>query len=148
MSLKEQLHRDLTDAMRARDEQRKTVLRMALSAIQLAEVEQKCDLDDAAVMVVLRKELRQYEDALASIKEAERDDMLAEATAQLAILQSYVPELMDEDAIRLVVREAIVEVQAVSPSDMGKVMQVLMPRVKGKADGRMVSQIVRDLLSA
>jgi hypothetical protein len=148
MNLKEQLQHDLTNAMRARDEQRKTVLRMALSAIQLAEVEQKCDLDDAAVLVVLRKELHQYEDTLASIKEAERDDMLAEATAQLAILQSYLPQLMDEDAIKRIAQEAMAEVQAASPSDMGKVMQVLMPRVKGKADGRMVSQIVRDLLSA
>jgi uncharacterized protein YqeY len=148
MNLKEQLQHDLTDAMRARDEQRKTVLRMALSAIQLAEVEQRRDLDDAAVLVVLRKELHQYEDALASIRQAERDDMLAEATAQLAILQSYLPELMDDDAIKRVAQEAIAEVQAASPSDMGKVMQVLMPRVKGKADGRVVSQIVRELLSA
>ncbi|MFN2285427.1 MAG: GatB/YqeY domain-containing protein [Anaerolineae bacterium] len=148
MDLKEQLQHDLQDAMRARDEQRKLALRMALSAVQLAEVEQRSDLDDAAIVEVIRKEVRRREDALEMMRQAGRDDMIADDEAQVIILQSYLPKLMTEEEIEVIAREVIAEVQATSPADMGKVMKSLMPRVQGKADGRMVSQVVRDLLSA
>ncbi|MFN2108284.1 MAG: GatB/YqeY domain-containing protein [Anaerolineae bacterium] len=148
MDLKEQLQHDLQDAMRARDEQRKLALRMALSAVQLAEVEQRSDLDDAAIVEVIRKEVRRREDALEMVRQAGRDDMIADDEAQVIILQSYLPKLMTEEEIEVIAREVIAEVQATSPADMGKVMKSLMPRVQGKADGRMVSQVVRDLLSA
>jgi hypothetical protein len=134
--------------MRARDEQRKLALRMALSAVQLAEVEQRSDLDDAAIVEVIRKEVRRREDALEMVRQAGRDDMIADDEAQVIILQSYLPKLMTEEEIEVIAREVIAEVQATSPADMGKVMKSLMPRVQGKADGRMVSQVVRDLLSA
>ena len=148
MDLKEQLQHDLQDAMRARDEQRKLALRMALSAVQLAEVEQRSDLDDAAIVEVIRKEVRRREDALEMMRQAGRDDMIADDEAQVIILQSYLPKLMTEEEIEVIAREVIAKVQATSPADMGKVMKSLMPRVQGKADGRMVSQVVRDLLSA
>ena len=148
MGLKEQLQHDLQAAMRARDEQRKLALRMALSAVQLAEVEQRGELDDAAIVEVIRKEVRRREDALEMVRQAGRVDMVADDEAQVAILQSYLPTLMTEEALKTVAREAIAEVQATSPADMGKVMKVLMPQVQGKADGRMVSQVVRNLLSA
>lgn len=148
MSLKEQLQHDLQAAMRARDEQRKLALRMALSAVQLAEVEQRSELDDAAIVEVIRKEVRRREDALEMVRQAGRTDMVADDEAQVAILRSYLPKLLTEAEITAIAREVVAEVQATSPADMGKVMKALMPRVQGKADGRMVSQVVRDLLSA
>jgi uncharacterized protein YqeY len=148
MNLKEQLQHDLQAAMRARDEQRKLALRMALTAVQLAEVEQRSDLDDAAIAEVIRKEVHRREDALEMVRQAGRVDMIADDEAQVAILRSYLPQLLTEEELKVIALAVIAEVQAVSPADMGKVMKSIMPRVQGKADGRMVSQVVRDLLSA
>ena len=148
MNLKQQLRHDLTAAMRARDDRKKSVLRMALSAIQLAEVEKKGELSDEDVLIILRKEVRSREDALVTIKEAGRAEMAAEEAAELEILKAYLPQLMEADAVKVLAQSAIDEVQATSPRDMGKVMKVLMPQVRGKADGRMVSEIVRALLAA
>jgi len=134
--------------MRARDEQRKLALRMALTAVQLAEVEKRSDLDDAAIAEVIRKEVRRREDALEMVRQSGRADMIAEDEAQIAILRSYLPQLLTAEELTAIAREIIAKAQAASPADMGKVMKLLMPRVQGKADGRMVSQIVRDLLSA
>jgi len=148
MSLKAQLQRDLQDAMRARDEQRKLALRMALTAVQLAEVEQRSELDDAAIVEIIRKEVRRREDALEMVRQAGRVDTVAEDEAQLAILRSYLPQLLTVEELTVIAREAIAEAQVTSPAELGKVMKLIMPRVQGKADGRMVSQVVRDLLSA
>jgi uncharacterized protein len=148
MALKEQLQHDLQAAMRARDEQRKLALRMALSAVQLAEVEQRSELDDAAIVEVIRKEVRRREDALEMVRQAGRVDMIADDEAQVVILRSYLPQLLTAEELTVIAREVIAEVQATSPAEMGKVMKSLMPRVQGKADGRMLSQVVRDLLSA
>jgi hypothetical protein len=148
MSLKQQLQHDLQDAMRARDEQRKLALRMALTAVQLAEVEQRAELDDAAVVEVIRKEVRRREDALEMVRQSGRTDMVADDEAQVAILRSYLPQSLTVEELTLIAREVLAEAQAASPADMGKVMKLIMPRVQGKADGRMVSQVVRDLLSA
>ncbi|HQE91620.1 MAG TPA: GatB/YqeY domain-containing protein [Anaerolineae bacterium] len=148
MSLKEQLQHDLQTAMRARDERRKSVLRMALTAIQLAEVEERGELSDAGVVNAIRKEVRRREDALEMIRQSGRDDIIAEDEAQLEILRSYLPQLLTAEEVAVIAREVIAEAGAASPADMGKVMKLLIPRVQGKADGRMVSQVVRDLLAA
>jgi uncharacterized protein YqeY len=121
---------------------------MALTAVQLAEVEQRSDLDDAAIAEVIRKEVHRREDALEMVRQAGRVDMIADDEAQVAILRSYLPQLLTEEELKVIALAVIAEVQAVSPADMGKVMKSIMPRVQGKADGRMVSQVVRDLLSA
>jgi hypothetical protein len=105
-------------------------------------------LDDAAIVEVIRKEVRRREDALEMVRQAGRAETVAEDEAQIAILRSYLPQSMTVEALAVIVREVIAEAQAASPADMGKVMKLIMPRVQGKADGRMVSQVVRDLLSA
>ncbi|HOU12970.1 MAG TPA: GatB/YqeY domain-containing protein [Anaerolineae bacterium] len=148
MSLKDQLQHDLQAAMRARDERRKSVLRMALTAVQLAEVEAKGELNDDGVASAIRKEVRRREDALEMIRQSGRADVIAEDEAQLEILRSYLPQLLTAEEVTAIAREIITETAAASPADVGKVMKLLMPRVQGKADGRMVSQVVRDLLSA
>ncbi len=148
MAFREQLQQDLKDAMRAKDEHRKLALRMVLTAIQLAEVEKKEALTDAEMLEVLRKEVARREDALEMVRQAGRDDLVAEDVIELEILRAYLPKMMDEAEVMALAQAAIAAVGASSPSDMGKVMQALMPQVKGKADGRLVNQTVRKLLSA
>ena len=149
MSLKEQLQHDLKDAMRARDEHRKLALRMVLTAVQLAEVEHgEQPLTDDVVVDIIRKEVQRREDALKLIQTMGREDLIAEENVELDILRAYLPQLLGAAEIAALAREAIAEVSATSPTDLGAVMRVLMPRVKGQADGRLVNQTVRDLLSA
>ncbi len=148
MGLKEQLQRDLKQAMRARDERRKLALRMVLTEIQLAEVETKAPLSDDRVIGVIQKEVRRREDALEMIQEAGRDDLIADDVAELEILRAYLPQPLSEQELQQLAQAVIAEVGAESMSDLGQVMQAIMPQVKGKADGRVVNQMVRKLLSA
>jgi hypothetical protein len=147
MTLREKLEQDLHEAMRQRDARRKGVLRMALSTIQTAEATRKDPLPDDEIVVLLRKEVKRREEALQMMRDADREDLVPDEEAELEILRAYLPRMMDESEITELANEVIVEVEATSPSDMGKVMGALMPRVKGKADGRVVSQIVRQLLA-
>ncbi len=146
MTLKQQVQQDLRDAMRAHDESRKAALRMLLAAVQLAEVESG-ELDDAGVQRVLLQEIRRRESALELIRKGGREDLAAEESHQLDILRAYLPQMMSEDELRAVIREVIAETGATSPADLGKVMKVLMPRVQGKADGRLANQLARELLT-
>ncbi len=147
MSLRQQLQTDLHDAMRARDEHRKGALRMVLAAVQRAEIE-KGPLSDDEVLALIQKEVKRRQDALEIIREAGREELAAIEATEIEILRAYLPEPLSLEAVTELVQAVILEVGASSPADMGKVMRVLMPQVRGKADGRLVSGIVRDLLSA
>lgn len=148
MNLKQQLQADLHAAMRARDARRKSPVRLVLTAVQLAEVEKGSDLNDEEIVTVIRKEVRRREDALELVRQAGRVEMAQEDAAELEVLRAYLPQLMSEEEITTVIRAVIAEVGASAPADLGRVMQVLMPKVKEKADGRVVNRIVRELLSA
>lgn len=148
MGLEEQLRRDLKDAMRARDSHRKSALRMVLTGIQLAEVEAGQDLEDEDIVVLIRKEVKQREEALEMMRDAGRDDLVEDEVKEVEILQAYLPKQMSEDEIRDLVKDVIEEVGAESPSDLGRVMGAIMPRVRGKAEGRTVNRIVRELLAS
>ena len=147
MSLKRQLQEDLKDALRARDERRKSVIRMGLAAIVNAEVEHGGELDDEDVISVLRKEARQRLDTLAELRDAGRQDLLAEEEAELEILEGYLPQLLSREEIVEEARQVIAEVGATGMKQMGAVMRQLMSNLKGRADGRIVNQVVRELLS-
>ena len=147
MSLKRQLQEDLKVALRARDERRKSVIRMGLAAIVNAEVEHGGDLDDEDVVSVLRKEARQRLDTLAELRDAGRQDLLAEEEAELEILEGYLPQLLSREEIAEEARQVIAEVGATGMKQMGAVMRQLMSNLKGRADGRIVNQVVRELLS-
>ncbi len=147
MSLRKQLQTDLHDAMRARDEHRKGALRMVLADVQRAEIE-KGPLSDDEVLSLIQKEVKRRQDALEMIRKAGREELAAIEATEIEILRAYLPEPLSLEAVTELVQAAILEVGASSPADMGKVMQVLMPQVRGKVDGRLVSGIVRDLLSA
>ena len=147
MSLEEELRADLKDAMRARDDVRKTMIRMALAALKNARVSKNADLTPDEELGVLSKEARQLEDAIVEFRRGQRDDLVEETTAQIEILKQYLPQPLSNDEIRELVRAAIAETGASTPKQMGLVMRVLMPQVRGRADGAVVSQMVREMLA-
>ena len=146
MNTKTQLQNDLKDAMRAKDEQRKTTIRMALAAIKNAEIDKGHELEDSEVQAILQKEVKTRREAVEDAKQAQRPDIIAENAAEIEILEAYLPKQLTPGEIESIAREAIHEVGATSPREIGQVMKVLMPRVRGQADGKEVNQIVRQLL--
>ncbi len=147
ISLKQRLQEDLKEALRARDERRKSVIRMALAAIVNAEVEHGGELDDAGVIAVLQKQARRRRDTIAELRQADRPELLASEEAELAILEEYLPRLLSREEIIEEARQVITEVGATGMGQMGPVMRQLMSKLKGRADGRVVNQVVRELLS-
>ena len=146
MSLKTELENALKDALRAKDKPRKLTLRMALSAVKLAEVERRDELEDEAVLRILQKEVKSRRELIEDAEKADRPDMIKEAEAEIKILEGYLPQAISSDELQTLVVEAIAEVGASAPGDMGNVMKVIIPKVAGRADGGQISQIVRDTL--
>lgn len=146
MSLKSELEDALKDAMRAKDKPRKSTLRMALSAVKLAEVERRDELEDEAVLRILQKEVKSRRELIEDAEKADRPDMIKEAEAEIKILEGYLPQALSTDELQTLVVEAVAEVGASGPGDMGNVMKVIIPKVAGRADGGQISQIVRDTL--
>lgn len=147
MVLKEKLQEDMKDAMRAGDDQRRDVLRLLLAAVKQEEVDSRTTLGDEGVQEVLGKQAKQRREAISDAQKAGREQMAEEERAELVIIKSYLPEQMSREEIRVLAEEVIDEVGASGMQEMGQVMGRLMPKVKGRADGRVVSSVVRDLLS-
>ncbi len=146
MNLKTQLENDLKEAMRSKDELRKNTLRMALTAIKLAEVDKGGLLDDAAVMGILQKEIKARREALAEAERAQRSDLVSNAQSEIAILEAYLPQPFSAEELEALARQVIAEAGATSLREMGQVMKLLMPRLQGRASGDAASQVVRKLL--
>jgi hypothetical protein len=138
---------DLKDALRSRDVLRKNTIRMALAALKNARVEKNADLIEGETIAVLRKEVRQRQDSIVEFAKGGREDLVAQESAEIGILEGYLPRMLDRDEILTLAREAIAETSASGPKQMGQVMRALMPRVQGRADGRMVNEIVKELLA-
>lgn len=147
MGLKDRLQQDLKEALRNRDERRKAVIRMALAAIQLAEADHGGELDEPSLVAVLQKEVKRRQETVEELRGTSRTDRLADEEAELAILESYLPRMLSREEIAAEARAVIAQVGATGPRDMGAVMQALMPRMKGRADGRLVNEVVRELLT-
>ena len=146
MTLQEQLRADLEAALREQDQVRKSAIRMAIAALKNARVAKNADLTEDEMMAALDKEVKQRRNAMAEFERAGRQDLVASESAELAVLEAYLPEPLSEDEIAALARQLIEETGANSLGQMGQVMGKLMPRVRGRADGRQVSQIVRELL--
>ncbi|BEU88336.1 GatB/YqeY domain-containing protein [Selenomonas sp. TAMA-11512] len=148
MSLKDRLMDDMKAAMKdkADGKVRLAVIRMVRAALRQAEIDGQKELDDDGVQSIIAKELKTRKDSLEEFQKGGRDDLVAQTEAEIAVLLPYLPEQLDEAAIRALVQEAITASGAASPKDMGKVMGVLMPKVKGRADGKLVNTIVREML--
>jgi uncharacterized protein YqeY len=147
MTLKEQINNSIKDAMRAGDELRKTTLRMALAAIKLAEVQKGGPLAEATVLGLVQKEVKSRHEAIEDARKANRPELEAGAHAEIAILQEFLPQPLTSQELEQLVRDAIAETGATSPREMGKVMGILTPRTKGRADGKAVSDLVKQMLA-
>jgi uncharacterized protein YqeY len=148
MSLKQRLQDDLKHAMREKDEVRKRTLRLALAAIKNEEIEVRGELSDADVAVVLQKQAKQRRETLEELLGVERPDLVASEQAELEVLKEYLPKQFSRDEIADLARQVIADLSAEGPRQMGQVMGTLMPQLKGQADGKLVSQVVRELLSS
>ena len=146
MSTKEKLAQSLKEALKAKDERRKRVVRMAMSAIKISEIEKKGELDEPDVLAIMQKEVKARHETIEGAQKAGRDDLITEAEAEIAILEEYLPKALSHEELEALVKEAIAEAGATSLKEMGMVMKVLMPKVRGRADGKEANQIVRELL--
>jgi hypothetical protein len=146
MDIKSTFQSDLKDAMRSGDETRKSTLRMALSAMKLAEVEKNAQMDEAAYLAVIQKEIKLRRESIADAEKANRPELITQAEAEIAILQAYLPAALSEEELENLAKDAIAEVGATSVREMGQVMKILMPRLQGRATGDQASQVVRRLL--
>lgn len=148
MNIKEKLSTDLKDAMRAQEQARKRTIRMALAAIKNAEIDNQGELQESDVLAILQKELKSRFETIEGAEQAGRQDLIDEANAEIAVLKSYLPQELSPQEIEAIVNEVIDDVGASSMREMGQVMQNVMPKVRGRADGKEVNQIVRKLLSS
>lgn len=148
MSLKDKLADDLKDAIRNREESRKTAIRMVTWAVKNAEVEKGAQLSDADVIAIIGREAKRRKESIEEFGKAGRDDLVAKEEAELRVLQAYLPEQISRDEIVAAAREVIAEVGAGGPSDKGKVMPVLIGRLAGRAEGREINEVVSELLAA
>lgn len=148
--LKQKLKEELKQSMLAKNELKTSVLRMLLSAITYSEIQKGgagYEATDEDVLSSIQKEVKQRKDSIEQFRNAGRQELADKEIKELEILQAYLPVQMSEDQIREIVKETIHEINAKSVTDMGKVMGALMPKVKGKADGTIVSKIVKEELS-
>ena len=147
MSLKEQLQQDMKQAMRGGDKRRLGVIRLVMAAIKQREVDERIELDDAAVTAVLDKMAKQRRESIAQYSKAGRDDLVEQENFELELLKTYLPEQLEEAEIDAMIEAAIQSTGAASVKDMGKIMGQLKPRLQGRADMGAVSARIKARLS-
>jgi uncharacterized protein YqeY len=147
MDIKTQLNESMKDAMKSGDKVRKLTVSMALAAIKQVEVDKRTALDDAAVISLLQKEVKNRREAIEEAKKANRPDLIDGNEAEIKVLEAFLPKAMPAEELRALVEGVIAEVGAAGPGDMGKVMKAVMPRVAGRAPNDMVSSTVKELLA-
>ncbi len=146
MNKKQEIQKALTAAMKAKDEDTKRTLRLVMSMIKLAEVEEGDEIDESRILSILQKEVKTREDSIEEAKQAGREDLIKAAEREIQILNQFLPKQMTGDELRNLAKEVIVETGAESMRDMGQVMKQLMPKLEGRASGQDASRVVRELL--
>ena len=147
MSLKDQITEDMKTAMRAKDSERLGTIRLLQAAMKQKEVDERIELDDAAVVAIVDKLIKQRKDSIAAFEQAARQDLADKEKAEMTVLQAYLPERMSADEVTAAVKAIVAEVGAAGPGDMGKVMGVVKTRLAGKADMGQVSAAVKAALA-
>ena len=149
MSLRENLEAEFKTALKAKNELKLSVVRMVKSAIMNAEISSggKGSFDDAQIIEIIRKEAKKRNDSIAAYSLGGRNDLAEKEKQELAILQNYLPQAMAEEEVKALVQKTISDLGASSAADFGKVMKEAVARAKGRADGKIISQIVKNLLS-
>lgn len=145
-NLKDQLQADLLDAMRARDETRKSTLRMLTAAVKNAEIEARRPLDDASILTVIQKQVKQRRESILEFEKGGRQDLVQKEQAEMSVLEAYLPRQASREEIEASARRIIGETGASSVRDIGKVMPLLVKEFAGTADGRAINDVVRSLL--
>jgi len=146
-NLEQKLTDDLKQAMSSGDKVRRSAIRLLLAAIGNAEIARRAALDDADILGIIAKEVRQRHESIEAFKQGNRQDLIAQEEAELAILQEYLPQQISREEIVEAARRVIEEVGAQGPGDKGKVMPKLIAQLKGRADGREINAVVTELLS-
>jgi len=146
--LKQKLADDLKQALKGGDKVRRSVIRLVMSAIKNAEIARQSALGDADILGIIAKEARQRRESIEAFKQGNRQDLVAQEEAELAILEGYLPQQMTREEIIQAARRIIEEVGAQGPGDKGKVMPRLIAQLKGKADGREINAVVTELLTS
>ena len=148
MSIKDLLTEDMKQAMKDKEsgKLRLSVIRMARANIKNIEIDEKRELNDDEVLAVLVKEVKMRQDSLEEFAKAGREELVEQAKQEIAILRKYLPEQLSVEELRALVEEAVAETGAAGPKDMGKVMAALMPKTRGRADGKRINTMVRELL--
>lgn len=146
MNLSERLTDDMKQAMKNQDKFKLTVIRMMRAAMKNLEIDLKRPLVDSEVLDILSREIKQRKDSLQEFEKAGRDDLVADLVVEIEIISQYLPEQLTEEEIQEIVTQTIHELGASSKADMGKVMGALLPKTKGRADGKLVNQFVQQLL--
>ena len=152
MSLKAKILEDLKASMRSGNVVQRRVVGLINASIKNEEINARVDaragvLSDADIMVLIRREIKQHEESLFEAKNAHRADLVAEQEAELVVLRSYLPQQLSREQVTDIAKQVIAEVKATSPKQQGEVMKQLLARIKDQADGKMVSEVVRGLLS-
>lgn len=146
MSLKERLLEDLKLAMKCKDDIKKNAVQMARAAVLQVEKDNRTTLDDDGIIEVVAKEVKKRRESLPDYEKSGRQDLVENLKREIEVLMQYLPEQLSESEVEELVREAVKETGASSLRDMGKVMQAVIPKVKGRADGKLVNQIVKRML--
>lgn len=147
MTLKEQLLEDMKTAMRDKDTVRKETIQMVRSGVLQVEKDQKVTLDDEGVITVIAKEVKRRRDVLPDYEKSGRTELIDGIKAEIDVLLRYLPSQLTEEELEPIVKETIEETGAVSMRDMGKIMAAIMPKIKGRADGRTVNEMIKKILS-
>ena len=146
MSLKERLLEDLKVAMRDKDVIKKNTVQMARSAVLQVEKDSRITLDDDGVLDIIAKEVKKRRDSLPEFEKSGRQELIDNLKTEIEVLMKYLPRQLTEEELEVIVRQAVQDTGASSAKDMGRIMQEVMPKVKGRADGRMINQIVKKIL--
>lgn len=148
MSLKETLLADMKAAMKEKEsgKLKVSVVRLLRAAIQNEEIDKRHELSEEELLEVIAREVKKRREAIPDYQRAGRDAMVNQLSEEIEILQNYLPDQMTEDEVRALISAAIKEIEAKEPNDMGKVMKLVIPKTKGRADGKMVSSLVKQML--
>ncbi len=145
--MREQIVKDLVTAMKEKDKDKLAVLRMVKGAMQLEEIKKKSELTDDEVIAVLAKQIKTRKESIVEFEKGNRTDLIEQTEKEITILETYMPEQLSEEEITKIIEEAIQKVNASAPSDMGKVMGIITPQLRGKADMSAVSKMLKEKLA-
>ena len=147
MSLKERLMADLKEAMKSKDKLRKDVITMVRAAIKQKEVDERVELDDSDILDIISKQLKEKKSSIDEFKKGNREDLVKQTNDEIEILLKYLPEQLSDEELKEIIKKVIDENEITSMKDIGKLMKSVMPLIKGKADGKQVNLIAKELLN-